>query len=135
VTLVEVLAGLLLLGTVLASALIARGRFLRQWAEADQRLAAARAADAMLATWLGAPASSLAVPAQGVVPDLQGYSWRTRWAPKTRDGDSLRVAVARLEIFGPRGAGGEERSNQPLVSVEFLLHVTPIPPPVQEAPR
>src|SRR5436309_3173648 len=100
VTLVEVLAGLLLLGTVLASALIARGRFLRQWAEADQRLAASRAADAMLATWLGAPASSLAVPAQGTVPDLHGYSWRTRWAPHTRDADALRVAVARLEIFG-----------------------------------
>src|SRR5947207_9417863 len=87
VTLVEVLAGLLLLATVLASALIARGRFLRQWAEADQRLAAAHAADAMLATWLGAPASSLVVPAQGAVPDLVGYSWRTRWAPKSRDAD------------------------------------------------
>src|SRR5437667_12469498 len=78
VTLVEVLAGLLLLGTVLASALIARGRFLRQWAAADQRLAAAHAADAMLATWLGAPAPSAAVPGPGAVADLNGYSWPPR---------------------------------------------------------
>ena len=37
-TLIEVLAGLAILGAVLASLSIARGRLLRQWADADKKL-------------------------------------------------------------------------------------------------
>src|SRR3954463_9256722 len=75
VTLVEVLAGLVLLGTVLASVMIARGRFLRQWAQAEQRLAAVRAADLMVSRWIAAGPQAVPVPAQGLVDDLPHYAW------------------------------------------------------------
>src|SRR3954454_13523328 len=81
VTLIEVLAGLVLLGTVLASVLIARGRFVRQWAQAEQRLASVHAADAMIARWMSGGPQAVPVPAQGAVDDLPGYTWRTRWIP------------------------------------------------------
>src|SRR3954464_10234738 len=78
VTLVEVLAGLVLLGTVLASVTIARGRFMRQWAQAEQRLTAVHAADALMARWMSGGPQAVPVPAQGQVDDLPGYVWRTR---------------------------------------------------------
>src|SRR3954454_16567129 len=96
VTLIEVLAGLVLLGTVLASVMIARGRFVRQWAQAEQRLAAVHAADAMLAQWLSAGSQAVPVPAQGRLDDQPGYVWRTRRVPSPQ-ADELSAGVVRLE--------------------------------------
>jgi prepilin-type N-terminal cleavage/methylation domain-containing protein len=123
VTLVEVLAGLVLLGTVLASVMIARGRFLRQWAQAEQRLAAVRAADGMVSRWMSAGPQAVPVPAQGPVDDLPNYAWRTRWVPN-RQADELSAGVARLEVFATRADSGFDR-NAPVVSVDFLVHQFP----------
>src|SRR3954463_11233756 len=92
VTLVEVLAGLILMGTVLASVLIARGRFVRQWAQAEQRLAATRAADAMMSRWMSGPPQAVPVPAQGPVDGLAGYVWRTR-SLVSREADAIGADV------------------------------------------
>ena len=50
-TLIEVVVGLVILGTLVASVAIARGRALRQYARADLQLRAARVADQMLSHW------------------------------------------------------------------------------------
>jgi len=55
VTLIEILAGLAVLGVLIASIMIARGRALRQWADADAKLQASRAVDTLVSTWLAGP--------------------------------------------------------------------------------
>ena len=50
-TLVEVVAGLALLGSVLVALLLARAAYLRQWARADRQLQAVAAADELLTVW------------------------------------------------------------------------------------
>src|SRR5947207_5843225 len=78
-TLIEVVAGLVILGTILASLAVARGRFARQWSAADRKLAAVRALDALVTEWMNAPGDG-AVPLnrEGRVGDSRGLLWRTR---------------------------------------------------------
>src|ERR1700722_8784644 len=77
-TLIEVLAGLLILGTLLASVIIARGRFANQISQADHRAAAVRAIDAQLTTWLAGPRQNIPLGREGALADLSGTYWRTR---------------------------------------------------------
>src|SRR5215212_1472456 len=78
VTLIEVVAGLVILATVLASVTIARGRMLRQWADADRKLAATRAADAMIAQWVADSDLAAPVAARGAVAGVEDCTWRTQ---------------------------------------------------------
>src|SRR4051794_41700165 len=78
VTLIEVVAGLVILATVLASVTIARGRMLRQWAEADRKLAATRAADAMIAQWVADSDLAAPVASRGAVAGVEDCAWRTQ---------------------------------------------------------
>src|SRR5947209_13143962 len=80
-TLIEVIAGLVILGTILASLAIARGRFARQWSAADRKLAAVRALDALVADWMNVPGSSVPLNRQAAVPDAPKFIWRTRPIP------------------------------------------------------
>src|SRR5687768_10832178 len=114
-TLIEVLAGLVLLGTILSSALVARGRFQRQWRAAEDKLAAVRAGDELVAQWIAAPAGSAPVPGEGAVSHEPELRWRTTWL---RDPYAQRLGAraARLEILDGRGS-----SRATLASVEFLL--------------
>src|SRR4051812_48792266 len=78
VTLIEALAGLVILGTLLVSITIARGRFIRQRAQAEQKIAAAAAVDRMVANWLGGTGSAIPVSAQGPLEGLANFTWNTR---------------------------------------------------------
>ena len=120
VTLIETLAGLVILGTLLVSVAIARGRFLRQIAEADRRLAAIRATDAMLATWMSGPAQNVPVGKEGVLDSTQSLIWRTR---EFRDPEASRMStiVVRLEVFD-QSSSASNRAAAPVFAVEFLLH-------------
>src|SRR4029434_11142198 len=78
-TLVEVIAGLVVLGTLLAAVTVARGRFLRQWAEADRRVPATRAADALLSEWLSGSPQAVPIRSQGpLVGGAANQIWRTQ---------------------------------------------------------
>ncbi len=118
-TLIEVLAGLVLLGTILSSALVARGRFQRQWRAADDKLAAVRAADELVSEWIAAPAGAAPVPGEGAVSHTSDLRWRTTWL---RDPYALRLGAraARLEI-----RDGRNGSSRPLATVEVLLQPSP----------
>src|SRR5688500_5571048 len=120
-TLIEVLAGLVLLGMILSSALVARGRFQRQWRAAEDKLAAVRVADELVSEWIAAPAGAAPVPGVGAVPGAPDLRWRTTWL---RDPYAQRLGAraARLEI-----TGGRSGSVRAIVSVKFLLQ----PPPRQ----
>ncbi|HSI33024.1 MAG: prepilin-type N-terminal cleavage/methylation domain-containing protein [Phycisphaerae bacterium] len=117
-TLVELLAGLAILGVLAASLVVARGRALRQWADADAKLRATRAVDTMVADWLGAAGArdNIPVPAAGPLEGVAECAWRTTWVadPAARQ---INAGVVRVEVFHRR---------QPLFSIDLLK---PLPPP------
>jgi len=115
-TLVEVIAGLALLGTVLVAMLMARAGYMRQTARANCRLEAVAAADALLTAWHRDPA--ILRPGSGgpVAGDSQ-LAWRTRLVPSA-EADVLGARVVRLEVVDERSAA----SPAPvLATVEFLV--------------
>jgi hypothetical protein len=132
-TLVEVVAGLVLLATVFAAVAVARGRFVRQWSDADRQLRATRAADALLAGWLGGPPGMVPVRGSGPLADADGFRWQTRPVRESA-AERLEAQVVRLEVFGPPGAeaagsgspapqAAEARQAAPVLVVDFLLRV------------
>src|SRR4051812_18789944 len=99
-TLVEVVAALALLGTLLAAVLVVRVRYARQSAAAGRRLQAVAAADALLAGWHADPRSLPRFGSGRVDGDAQ-LGWRTAVVPN-RDVNDLGVDVVRLEILDDR---------------------------------
>jgi len=75
-TLIEVVAAIAILGTILVGIVLAKSRLTRQLVEADQRLAAVRAADELIAGWWTRDAG-VPVDDAGVVDDHPEWSWRT----------------------------------------------------------
>src|SRR3954469_13058968 len=75
-TLVEVVAGLALLATLLVAVLGTKARVTRQWAHANRRLEAIAAADKLLAAWWATPATFPRKSSGNVAGDA-GLSWRT----------------------------------------------------------
>lgn len=121
-TLVEVLAGLVVLGTLLASLAIARGRFSRQWADADRKLAAVRAVDAMVTDWTDMPGSPIPVNREGALPGAPNCVWRTHLIPDA-NARSLAAAIVRLEVFD-RSAATRQLRAVPLLTLDLLVHQT-----------
>jgi hypothetical protein len=113
-----VLAGLVVLGTLLTSVAIARGRFLRQWADADKRLRAVKSVDAMLEKSLINPSATVPIPSSGALDDLPGYTWRT---VLIHDPSAAKVqaVTVRLQVY----EAGEARA--PILQVDFLRHEYP----------
>src|SRR5438552_2996453 len=111
-TLIEVLAGLVVLGTLLVSVAIARARFVHQAADAERRLRAAQAADALLSSWFTGPAPAVPASGDGPVEDLPGYTWRTR---PIRDADAARLGamIVRLEVI--------DTNRSPFLSLDLLV--------------
>jgi hypothetical protein len=121
-TLIEIVAGLVILGTILASLAIARGRFARQWADAERKLSATRALDALIATWMQEP--RVPVNRQGPLPQAPNLTWRTR-AIRDRDAATLSAGILRVEVLDHRLPDSEAH---PVVSVDLLVHVAPTMP-------
>jgi Tfp pilus assembly protein PilV len=117
-TLIEVLAGLVVLGALLVSIAIARARFAHQQADADRRLRATRAADAMLATWFAGPTPAVPLAAAGALDGAPEFSWQTHVLPN-RSAATLGAVVVRLDVIDrsmPKAA---------VMSVDLLVHRSP----------
>ncbi len=127
-TLVEVLAGLALLATLLVGVFITKGRAARQWSVAGERLRAVEAADALLSAWWHGP-GELPRFAEGAVPGEAGLWWRTR-AVRSQGVEALGAQVVRLEIVARR-----ESQARPLVSVDVVVPVVPVAPALDGAAR
>ena len=119
-TLIEVVAGLVILGTILASLAVARGRFARQWGEADRKLTATRALDALIAEWM--QKSDVPLNRHGVLPDAPHLIWRTR-ALRDRAASTLGAAIIRVEVFDQ--ANEDRAAAVPVVTVDLLMRVAP----------
>jgi prepilin-type N-terminal cleavage/methylation domain-containing protein len=96
-SLLEVLAALAILATLLAGLLIAKGRATRQEEIAQRRLRAVAAADALMEEWWLA-GELPAIQASGQVADDPDLVWRTRVASSS--GNSASFDLVRLEITG-----------------------------------
>jgi hypothetical protein len=72
-----VVAGLALLGTVLVSLLLARSHATQQWALANRRIQAVRAADVLLSAWWQ---EQVSIPrsASGTIAGDSSMRWRTQ---------------------------------------------------------
>jgi type II secretory pathway pseudopilin PulG len=95
-TLVEVLAAIMLMGTVLVSVLIASGRQRAQAAGAERRMEACRVADDLLDRWWSDP-EGMPPTGQGPVPGRDGWRWRTQ-ATTDEGARILGARVVALEI-------------------------------------
>ena len=124
-TLIEVLAGLVVLGTVLASVTIARGRFMRQTARAQQKIEASRAVDEMLSSWFARPSGAVVIPSQGILEGSGRFAWRTNWRVN-RAAEDLGARSAQLDVFDPRGA------SEPVLTVEFIVRDIRQSPPATQ---
>ena len=100
-TLIEIVAGLVVLAVLVSAVTLARGRFMRQWSEAEKKLQATQAIDRMLAGWIGSDTDSILVPGQGNLDGVEGCGWRTNWVGDPAAG-RIGAAVVRVEVFdGP----------------------------------
>ena len=128
-TLVEVIAGLVVLGTLLAAVTVARGRILRQWGEADRRLQATRAVDAMLSEWLSGSPQAVPIRAQGpLVGGATNQIWRTQ-VIRDPAAAELGAIVVRLGVFETTAP------TKATVAVDFLLPAPRPSTPAATQPR
>jgi type II secretory pathway pseudopilin PulG len=98
-TLIEVIAGLVILAVLVSSVTLARGRFMRQWGDADRKLQATQAVDRMLASWIGSgDYDSIPVPSRGELEGVEGCAWRTSYLADPAAG-RVGGAVVRVEVF------------------------------------
>lgn len=124
-TLIEVAAGLVILGTVVCMVVVMRGRFLRQWAIAQRKEQAIAAADALMSDWWARP-DALPRHDQGDVADTM-LVWRTRVMPNPQ-ADRMNAQVVRLEIFDARNGKPTMRTSThapvslPLAVLDVLVN-------------
>jgi type II secretory pathway pseudopilin PulG len=122
-TLIELLVGLVVLGVLLVAVSTARARFLRQWGDAERRLAAVHAADALLAKWMQGPPAAIPLSGAGTLEGVADHRWRTHIV-RDSTAASVGAIVLRLEIVDRRGhSTRDQRSGEPpAFSVDVLLH-------------
>lgn len=127
-TLIEVLASLLLMGSILVALVGARGRLLTQHAEASDKRAAVHAADALLTAWWSGDPPSVPAAGRGDVATHAGWMWTTTEVGGAPDGIALRVVrltitderdltraqprvLARVDVLVPRGREAAPRRH------------------------
>ncbi len=114
-TLVEALIGTAMLGTLLASILIARGRLSIQSRRAIVRVQACAVLDELMATWWS-DHEKLPRNGSGDVPEKPGWRWRTRIVP-SEQAEALGAQVVAVEVF----EADSDEAAPPGATVEILL--------------
>ena len=114
ITLVEVLAGTVILGTLLASSIVAAGRLEAQSARSELRVEACRVADQLLETWW-TDRSEIPRSDSGLTGVDQQWRWRTCIVDSDA-GQEFGAEVVALEVFPADGAHCDA-----LARVELLL--------------
>jgi len=119
-TLIEVVAAITILGTILVGVVIAKSRHTRQLALTQRRDAAVRAADELITQWW-VSSTGMPINEQGVVPSHDQLVWQTRLM-NHRIMEDLGAQVLRVEV---RDATSDEphAGDAPLVMVDLVLPV------------
>lgn len=114
-TLIEIVAGIALLATLLVSTLAAFRAHAAQVRTAKDRLAAIQIADELLAAWMNAGT----LPSIGEsehLPDTKGWKWRIARPEPTRELRRLGALAVRFEILD-----SAEPNPTVLTAVELLV--------------
>jgi prepilin-type N-terminal cleavage/methylation domain-containing protein len=122
-TLIEVVAAIVILGTILVGVVLARSRHTRQIRLAERKALAVRQADALLTGWWTDP-NGVPVGDSGTCGQDGALVWETRLVHNPRAEDigarTVQLTVRNAELTPAYS------SDQPLVTVEIVL---PVPPP------
>ena len=110
-TLVEVLAGTALIGTLLVGILLAEGRATQQQAQAGRRVTACALADGLLTEWT-APGRSIPREHQGRISGNPQWAWRTH-VVKSSLPEELDCEVISVEVYVADVA-------EPMVDIEIV---------------
>ena len=100
-----------MLGVLLVSITIARGRFVRQRAAAEQKLAAAAAVDKLVSSWMAGTSAAIPLSSSGPVDGLPNHTWRTRVIENKSD---LNASIIRVEVVN--------QSNLTVLALDLLRH-------------
>ena len=111
-TLLEVIVGLVLMGSILVASLLGFSKHRRQLQLAEKRIQATFVADGLVQE-LSAQRGGIPVPAQGAVPGQSGWIWKTS-AVGTTVMASIPMQVIRLELIDTRDP------VTPLISVDLV---------------
>ena len=124
-TLLEVLVAMAILGTLLATAVTARSRYVRQAARASLKRTAVAVADRTLAEWSSDWAAQ-GTDADGPVAGEPRLSWHRRLLERP-DARELGARVLRLEVreSGTGGPPDGAAGGDPLATVEVLVPPDP----------
>ncbi|WP_197454883.1 hypothetical protein [Stieleria varia] len=115
-SLIEIVVGLVLMGSVLVGSLLALSRHRRQMALAEDRIVAAMAADELLLQ-LTSQRDGIPLDGRGVIGGQPGWIWETRVVGLAQP-LGVPVRVVRLTIFSTEGI-----SLRNLVSVDVVKSV------------
>ena len=113
-TLVETLAGTVVLGTLLVTLVVAGARLHAQLAHGQERIQACAIADSLLGGWW-ADKASFPRNSEGEVPGQPGWRWRTERLNVSADA-ALKCEIIALSIVAPGGSG-----QSPSARVEILV--------------
>jgi prepilin-type N-terminal cleavage/methylation domain-containing protein len=121
-TLIEVLAALALLSTLLVGILLAGHRHTGQIRRSRQALDVLHRVDELMYRWM---ATDGLIPreATGRLPGEEEFLWKTRVVSQDH-AESLRIDVVRLEVFSRR----EASSDRPLVALDLAVPAAQRPP-------
>lgn len=121
-TLLEVLAGLALLATLLAGVLTAYGNHVRQVRRTQLRLKAADAADRMLTDWFQRP-GGFPEEGCGTVPADVKIDWRTRRLKPLLAEREEDIPIVRLEMFDGK-AKEKNPEVEPILVIDLASSAT-----------
>lgn len=121
-TLVETLAGSLLLGTLLVAILVARGQLAIQSRRAQDRLAACQMLDELMESWWP-ERDQFPRRSAGDVPGHEGWRWQTRLVA-SNEASALVAETVAVELFAPG-----QTDTVPAARVEILLPAAEIEEP------
>lgn len=115
-SLIELVAALAVLGTILAGVVVAKARHTRQLAEAKHRLEAVALADRTIAQWWMSP-EGLPIDQHGTVGRTPALRWRSQLVPN----DELQRLGARVVRVEFSDAAAEAGQADPVLVVELAL--------------
>lgn len=114
-TLIEVITALAILGTILATVVLAKAKHTRQLTLAHRQLEAVAATDQMLCVWWLDP-DTIPRSGSGTVPGQSNFSWETH-VEETNPIENINASIVRLEVRDK----GTKGSAPPLVTLDLVL--------------
>jgi prepilin-type N-terminal cleavage/methylation domain-containing protein len=117
-TLIEVVAAIAILGTLIAGIVMARSRHRHQLALTRRKSAAVRVADALLTDWWAVP-GGVPVGESGLIPTDKSLRWETRRVINS-DIEALGADVVRVEIHEAEPPPSTE-NPVPLLTVDLVV--------------